>query len=102
MEPQELFLSIGQELTDSQKGQLFGKPCFKYNGKAFICFFQNEIVFKLEGEAHGKAVRLQGAQLFDPSGKKRPMKEWVQVPFVHETEWHGFAQKAHEYAQSGK
>lgn len=23
----------------------------------------------------------EGSQLFDPSGKKRPMKDWLQVPF---------------------
>lgn len=54
---------------------MFGKPCFKVNKKAFICFFQNEMVFKLFGEVHKDALSLDGSQLFDPSGKNRPMKE---------------------------
>ena len=49
---------------------MFGKPCFKINGKAFICFFQNEMVFKLTGENHSEALSFDGTQLFDPSGKK--------------------------------
>lgn len=38
------------------------------------------MVFKLTGGIHQEALSLDGSQLFDPSGKKRRMKEWVQVP----------------------
>ncbi len=34
------YLSIGQDLG-GERSQMFGKPCFKVNGKAFVCFFQN-------------------------------------------------------------
>lgn len=66
-----LYLSIGQNIENAEQSQMFGKPCFKINKKAFICFFQNEMVFKLIGEAHSEALNLDGSQLFDPSGKKR-------------------------------
>lgn len=82
----ELFTTIGEELSKKKKveaSQMFGKPCLKINGKAFACFFQNEIVFKLGGKDHEEALKLKGAHLFDPSGKKRPMKEWVQIPFKY-------------------
>ncbi|MCB0739092.1 MAG: hypothetical protein KDC92_16400, partial [Bacteroidetes bacterium] len=62
---------------------MFGKPCFKINGKAFESFFQEEMVFKLNGQDHSNALSLNGAQLFDPSGKGRAMKEWVQVPTTY-------------------
>ncbi|MES2554616.1 MAG: hypothetical protein V4604_00620 [Bacteroidota bacterium] len=91
------YLSIGNQLTGSVESQLFGKPCFKINGKAFICFFQNEMVFKLQGDAYKEALSLDGSQLFDPSGKKRPMKEWVQVPFHYQENWSHFAQEALNY-----
>lgn len=94
---EELYLSIGQRLPASEKGQLFGKPCFKINGKAFICFFQNEMVFKLTADAHRQAMGFAGAQLFDPSGKKRPMKEWVQVPAAHKDHWPALAAEALKY-----
>ncbi len=54
---------------------MFDKPCFKTGGKAFMSFFENAMVFKLIGAAHHEAVSLDGSQLFDPAGKKRPMKE---------------------------
>lgn len=76
---------------------MFGKPCFKTGGKAFICFFQNEMVFKLRGDTHREAFSLDGSQLFDPSGKKCPMKEWVQVSVDHRKKRANFAKEAFEY-----
>jgi hypothetical protein len=81
---------------------MFGKPCFKTNGKAFVAFFQNCMVFKLKGDVHAEALKLEGAELFDPSGKKRPMKEWVQVPYTHKAKWGKYAKAAMEYVNEGK
>jgi len=94
---QELFIKIGQKLNDTEQSQMFGKPCFKINGKAFVCFFQNEMVFKLTGDSHSEALSLDGSQLFDPSGKNRPMKEWVQVPFDYSKKWEQYAREALKY-----
>lgn len=55
------------------------------------------MVFKLTGDAFNEAFSLDGAQLFDPSGKKRPMKEWVQVPFDYSDNWEKFAREAMKY-----
>ncbi len=88
--------SIGNGLN-AEKSQMFGKPCFKVNGKAFICFFQNDMVFKLEGDMHKEALNLEGARLFDPSFKGRPMKEWVQVPGNYPDKWPVFAKAALTY-----
>jgi len=77
------FAEIGLSLENAVQSQMFGKPCYKINGKAFVCFFQNEMVFKLSGIAHSEALALSVSKLFDPSGKGRPMKECVQVPGVH-------------------
>lgn len=32
--------TIGEGLIEAELGQMFGKPCFKVNKKAFVCFFQ--------------------------------------------------------------
>lgn len=96
----DLFISIGESLPDSVSGKLFGKPCLKINGKAFACFFQDEMVFKLNQPAHADALSLDGAVLFDPSGKGRPMKEWVQVPIDFEGQWMEFAKAALQYVGS--
>lgn len=92
-----LFNEIGNSIDNSTKGNLFGKPCFKVNGKAYICFFQNAMVFKLKDEAHKEALSLDGAQLFDPSGKNRLMKEWVQVPYDYQSSWKKYAESAIDY-----
>ena len=99
---EELFTSIGQQIPNTEQSQLFGKPCFKINRKAFVAFFQNEMVFKLSGDAHTAALNLDGAKLFDPSGREMPMKEWVQVPSVHQELWPDFAKAAAQYVASTK
>ena len=33
-----LFHEIAAALPEAQGGQLFGKPCYKIKGKAFVCF----------------------------------------------------------------
>ena len=99
---EKLYAAIGQKLKGSEESQLFGKPCFKINGKAFVCLFENEMVFKLTGDEHQDAIDLSGSQLFDPSKKKRPMKEWVQVPGKHSAKWKKFAEAAMEYVKKGK
>ena len=96
---QQLYLEVGKKLKASVESQLFGKPCFKVNGKAYICFFQNEMVFKLSGDDHATALNLAGSQLFDPSGKQRPMKEWVQVPGTHSSQWLALAKSAQSYVK---
>lgn len=70
-------LVAGDGVTASQT---FAKPCLKINGKAFVAQHREAVVFKLTGAQHLKAAGLTGAVLWDPSGKGRPMKEWVALP----------------------
>ena len=99
---EERYLSIGQSTAGAVQSQMFGKPCFKINGKAFIAFFESCMVFKLSGATHTEALNLNGSVLFDPSHKKRPMKEWVQVPYEHQDKWDKYAIAAMAYVRSGK
>jgi hypothetical protein len=96
---EEKYLEAGNSIRGAEESQMFGKPCFKVNGKAFVSFFENDMVFKLTGKDHESALQLKGAKLFDPSGKKRPMKEWVQVPPVHALRWPELARAAHKYVK---
>lgn len=97
MEEQELYLKIGKGLKGAEESQMFGKPCFKVNGKAFTCFFEKCMVFKLTGKEHKEALSLDGSQLFDPSKKGRAMKEWVQVPYDYSANWKKFAKAAFDF-----
>ena len=58
------------------------------------------MVFKLSGDSHSDALSLDGSKLFDPSGKGRAMKEWVQVPFHYKEHWEKFSESAFEYVVS--
>jgi hypothetical protein len=99
-EENKYYLSIGNVISDAEESQMFGKPSFKINKKAFFCFFENEMVFKLSGESHSDALSLDGSQLFDPSKKGRAMKEWAQVPYEYKEKWEEFAKEALEYVVS--
>ena len=94
---EKYFIEVGNKIQGAVKSQMFGKPCYKIGKKAFVCFFKNCMVFKLNGEYHQEALSFDGSELFDPSGKNRPMKEWVQVPFDYKEKWKIFAEKSAEY-----
>lgn len=91
------YIKVGSGIENATQSQMFGKPCFKIGGKAFTCFFQNAMVFKLTGDEHAQALMLDGSVLFDPSGKGRAMREWVQVPVAHIAIWPQFAAAACSY-----
>jgi hypothetical protein len=82
---------------DVEPSQMMGMPCLKRGGKMVAGFSTRAeaMVFKLpEPEVHARALGLDGAHLFDPSGKGQPFKEWVVVPVEHEAEWESLAEHA--------
>lgn len=94
---EQAYHTHASKIPDAEKSQMFGKPCYKIYGKAFCCFFNQDMVFKLEGDMHQEALSYNGTQLFDPSGKGRAMKAWVQVPFHYEHLWEKFALAAADF-----
>src|SRR6266571_1222908 len=100
MKPRARYDEIADDLAardpNVELGQMMGMPCIKSGGKMVIGYESSgEMVFKLPDEAeHGKALGLDGAKLFDPSGRGKPFKEWVQVPFAHAGDWAELADTA--------
>ena len=84
------------EFPDLEPGSLFGMPCLKSAGKAALGSFNGGVVFKLANvpDVHAEALSLHGSVLFDPSGKGRPMKDWVVVTAEHQAHWDAFAAAA--------
>ena len=80
-------------------GQMFGKACLKIRGKAFVAQHKETIVFKLTGADHRKAIGKAGAVLWDPSGKGRPMKEWVALTIESKGQFKTLAAAAMDYVQ---
>jgi len=96
-EAETQYHEIASVIPGSVRSQLFGKQCYKIDGKPFVCFYNDSMVFKLRDKAHKHALQLEGSCLFDPSGKKRPMREWVQVSDANSTSWREFALEAFAY-----
>ena len=96
---EQKFWEAGDSVEEAIRSQMFGAPCFKVGKKAFACFYDNEMVFKLSGDTHKEALSLDGAKLFDPSGKGRAMKEWVQISFHYADQWEEYARYAAEYVK---
>jgi hypothetical protein len=101
LEPRAEYEAVVSEMvatSPSNSGKMFGMPCLKNtNGKAYAGLFEDSMVFKLGGPSHAEALTLTGTRLFDPSGRGRPMKEWVVVPVEHASRWLEFARKACAY-----
>jgi hypothetical protein len=77
-----LLEELGSE-RDVVKASMFGMPSIKRRGgKAFCSLWGDDMVFKLAGADHERALALDGAHLFEPMAG-RPMKAWVQVPPGH-------------------
>ena len=91
------FTALLEELSgerDVVKASMFGMPGIKRRGgKAFCGLYGEDMIFKLTGEDHARALRLQGAHLFEPMAG-RPMKAWVQVPLEHEAQYADLARAA--------
>ena len=91
------FDAVVEELRkelDIVSTSMFGMPSVKRrDGKAFAGLYGDDMVFKLAGDVHARALALSGAHLFEPMDG-RPMKAWVQVPPTHETQWAELARNA--------
>jgi hypothetical protein len=100
---EELFHKIASELPEVTEGKMFGALCTKTpNGKASTMFWKEYMIFKLNEDDQKEAMKLSGAKLFDPSGKERPMKGWVQLSDKHSAKWKSLAVKATEYVRELK
>jgi hypothetical protein len=98
-EYEKLVASFGE--TDGVSvSQMFGKACLKINGKAFVAQHLEAVVFKLSGPDHARALALPGAALWDPSGKGRPMKEWVALPATTSQYFDAFTNAALELTKA--
>ena len=75
--------------------KVFGMPCLKRAGRVIAGFSRTGMVFKLtDPEAHGNALALPGAHLFDPSGRGEAFRQWVVVPPGQAEEWEALAYEA--------
>ena len=94
----EALIQVQDKVTLSN---MFGKPCGKINKKAFIAFFEDEMVFKIGREEIKELLyKYSGSKNWDPSGKNRAMKDWIQIPEEYKSDWSQLMQKAIEFMHS--
>jgi hypothetical protein len=99
MTAHEFFHDTCQAIPDARRGAMFGWECYKCGNKPFVFFDHNTdeaVAFKLSGEMLGEALALDGAEVFNPGDKGKPMKNWVVVPFLYQKLWEKFALAAFE------
>jgi hypothetical protein len=101
MDPQSRYGEVVDDLLaqhgDVEKAQMMGMPTLKRNGKLVAGFAPSSggMAFKLTDSAGREAaLAIEGARLFDPSERGRPMKEWVEVPVKHADRWPELARQA--------
>jgi hypothetical protein len=99
MDPRARYDEIAADLEardpDVQLGQMMGMPSIKCGGKIIVGFWHGVVAFKLPDEnEREQALGLDGAELFDPGERGRPMREWVAVPVAHEAKWAELADTA--------
>jgi len=97
---EKLFTQLISKTEGAELSQMFGKPCGKLDKKAFIAFFQDEIVFKLGRENIEEwKLTIPDAINFDPSGKGRAMKDWLQVPITYKKYYDSLLELSLEFMQ---
>ena len=103
MDADALYDEIAAELVPrgASTGSMFGSRALKLADKVFATSGQGRIVVKLGAGTAPHASALEIGEPFDPSGKGRPMKEWIvfdddQDPVAVAA----FAEAAFELAQS--
>ncbi len=99
MDAKQRFDEITDDLVarnaDVTLSQMMGMPALKRAGKLWVGFWKGEMVFKLVDPAEReRALALEGAHLFLPGERDRPMREWVVVPEAHAKEWPYLAERA--------
>lgn len=82
--------------ADVGRGTLFGALSFRVNGHSVGCIMRGVVAFKLAG-GRGEladALAIPGAELFDPSGRGRPFREWVALPIAEEPHFERLLEQA--------
>ena len=86
--------------TEASETKMMGMPALKHAGKLFGGFHDDALLLKL-GKEHAQQLIASGrGRSFDPSGRNRPMKDWVALPLPSD-DWQKLATKASALTPAG-
>jgi hypothetical protein len=81
-------------------GEMLGHPALVYGDKAFAVFDGAHLALKLNEEQYRAAMALPNSTLWDPSGRHRPMTNWVRIAPSERPYWSGLVHAALKFAKS--
>ena len=97
-ENKDYFEELIQTTEGTELSQMFGKACGKIGKKAFVAFYKEDMVFKLGRDNIPTLLeKYEGTKNWDPSGKGRAMKDWLQVPNKFKNDWADLFDQALEF-----
>jgi hypothetical protein len=89
---EEFFIEFTKQFPTAKLGRMYGALCIRMPNKKTAAILCGQcIVVKLPTDKFQEAVNLPGAGLFESIAGK-PMKEWVQIPFLYNHRWKEFAE----------
>ncbi len=90
---------VNAMLADNRviESQMFGMPCVKIGGKMFAGLWKNQLVIKIGVPRVTELLKAKAGKQFDPSGMKRPLKEWIMIKASTAKEWIELAEEAKKF-----
>ncbi|HWH92873.1 MAG TPA: hypothetical protein VNT03_03345 [Baekduia sp.] len=91
-EPPEALTAFAEVLDEVavagevERAVWFGTPAAKVEGKIFLALWRGRLVARLGAEEVDARVAVGAGVRFDPSGKGRAMKDWLEADAEHD-EW---------------
>lgn len=64
---------------DVERCRWFGTPAAKVEGRIFVALWRGRLVARIGAEEVDARVAAGGGERFDPSGKGRAMKDWLEA-----------------------
>jgi hypothetical protein len=64
---------------DVRRATWFGTPAAKIEGRIFLALWRGRLIARLGAEEVDARVLAGGGARFDPSGKGRAMKDWLEA-----------------------
>lgn len=93
------FEQICSAIEGAKVSSMFGLKCGKLGRKPFAMLYEDQIACYLFDAVKEEALKLEGAQLFNPKKNIRPMSNWVQISYAHADEWSYFATLAFHFTK---
>ncbi len=98
-------LAVELEKIGVKKSNMFGMPVLKIGKKPICGWWEDGINFKLESgsKTYQFALSLEGSHMFQPvmkNGRVMNMKNWIIVPFKHESHYTKLAAASIEMVES--